>query len=153
VSVPPPRLGRVAIVAARWNEAVTRRLLEGAQACCLERGITPDRVDVVWGAGAWELPVLVRGLLGRGTYAAVIALGAVVRGETPHFDYIAGETARGLMTLQIEYGIPVGFGVLTCDTMDQALARAGGAAGNKGHEAASAALDVAAALDRHAGPR
>jgi 6,7-dimethyl-8-ribityllumazine synthase len=153
MTAPPPRTGRVAIVAARFNEAVTRRLLEGAQTCCQERGITPDRVDVVWGAGAWELPVLVRGLLGRGTYAAVVALGAVVRGETPHFDYIAAETARGLMTLQTEFGIPVGFGVLTCDTMAQALARAGGDAGNKGHEAAAAALEAAAALDRHAGPR
>jgi len=153
VSAPAPRAGRIAIVAARWNEAVTRKLLEGAEAVCRERGITADRLDVVWGSGAWELPVLVRGLLGRGTYAAVVALGAVVRGETPHFDYIAGETARGLMTLQVEYGVPVGFGVLTCDTMAQALARAGGASGNKGREAAEAALDAAVALDRHAGPR
>ena len=149
----PLPAGRVAIVAARWNEAVTLRLLDGAQACCAERGITPNRVDIVWGAGAWELPVLVRGLLGRGGYVAVVVLGAVVRGETPHFDYIAGETARGLMSLQVEYGVPVGFGVLPCDTMAQALARAGGEAGNKGHEAAAAALDAAVELGRHAGPR
>jgi 6,7-dimethyl-8-ribityllumazine synthase len=144
---------RVGIVVARWNEAVTRRLLEGAERCCAERGVAAAAVEVVWGAGAWELPVLARGFLARGGFAAVVALGAVVRGETPHFDYIAGETARGLMALQVEYGVPVGFGVLTCDTMEQALARAGGVAGNKGHEAAAAALDAAAALAQHARPR
>jgi 6,7-dimethyl-8-ribityllumazine synthase len=144
---------RVGIAVARWNETVTRRLLVGAERCCAERGIAGPDLEVVWGAGAWELPVIVRGFLARGEFAAVLALGAVVRGETPHFDYIAGETARGLMTLQIEYGVPVGFGVLTCDTMEQAAARAGGAAGDKGYEAAAAALDAAAALAKHARPR
>ncbi len=144
---------KVGIAVARWNETVTRRLLAGAERLCAERGIGGADLEVVWGAGAWELPVLVRGFLARGEFVAVVALAAVVRGETPHFAYIAGETARGLMTLQIEYGVPVGFGVLTCDTMEQALARAGGGAGDKGYEAAEAALDVAAALARHARPR
>ena len=145
--------GRVGIAVARWNEAITRRLLAGAERCCTERGVAAADLEIVWTSGAWELPVIARSFLARGDFAAVVALGAVVRGETPHFDYIAGETARGLMTLQVEYGVPVGFGVLTCDTMEQALARAGGAAGDKGHEAAAAALDAAAALARHARPR
>jgi 6,7-dimethyl-8-ribityllumazine synthase len=138
--------GRIGIVASRYNENVTRRLLGGAERCLRERGVGAERVDVRWVSGAWELPVLVRGLVGRGGYEAVVALGAVIRGETSHFTYIAGETARGLMAVAVEYGVPVGFGVLTCDTLEQALARSGGAAGNKGYEAAAAALDAAAAL-------
>jgi 6,7-dimethyl-8-ribityllumazine synthase len=98
--------------------------------------------------------VVARALLERGDLAAVVAIGAVIRGETSHFEFIAGEAARGLMTLALERGVPVGFGLLTCDTMEQALARAGGPAGNKGHEAMAAALEAAAALRRaHADPR
>jgi len=142
----PPAPGRIGIVVARFNETVTTRLLEGARTCLRERGVDAARVDVVWGAGAWELPVLARGLSDAGGYEALCALGAVVRGETPHFDYVAGESARGLMAVQVETGVPVGFGVLTTDTMEQALARSGGAAGNKGYDAMAAALDAAAAL-------
>jgi 6,7-dimethyl-8-ribityllumazine synthase len=137
---------RIGIVASRYNETVTRRLLAGAEQCLRERAVPAERVDVRWVAGAWELPVVVRGLVAGGGYGAVVALGAVIRGETAHFEYIAGEAARGLMTLAVRYGVPVGFGVLTCDTLEQALARAGGAAGNKGYEATAAALDAAAAL-------
>jgi 6,7-dimethyl-8-ribityllumazine synthase len=145
---------RIAIVVSRYNEAVTARLLEGARRCCAERGVPDALVDVRWVAGAWELPVVVRRLLGTGGYRAVAALGAVIRGETPHFDFVAGEAARGLMTLQVDFGVPVGFGVLTCETLDQALARAGGAAGNKGAEAMAAALEAADLLGRDdAGPR
>lgn len=136
---------RIGIVASRYNENVTRRLLAGAEQCLRERGCA-ERADVRWVAGAWELPVVVRGLLEAGGYEAVVALGAVIRGETAHFEYIAGEAARGLMALSVQYGVPVGFGVLTCDTLEQALARAGGTAGNKGFEATAAALDAAAAL-------
>ncbi|OGU03479.1 MAG: 6,7-dimethyl-8-ribityllumazine synthase [Gemmatimonadetes bacterium GWC2_71_10] len=146
--------GRVGIVVSRYHEAVTTRLLDGARASLAEHGVADVDVDVVWVAGAWELPVVARAFCSRGGYAAVAALGAVVRGETPHFDYVAGEAARGLMDLQIRFGVPVGFGVLTCDTLEQALARAGGAAGNKGHEAMTAALGAAQELARrHAGPR
>jgi len=142
-----PRAGRIGIVVSRFHETVTTRLLEGARRCLAERGVPDARVDVAWAAGAWELPVLVRGMLQRkGGYQAVCALGAVVRGETPHFEYVAGEAARGLMSLQVEFGVPVGFGVLTTDTMEQALARAGGSAGNKGYDAIAAALDAAAVL-------
>lgn len=137
---------RIAVVASRYNENVTRRLLAGAEQCLRERGIPAERVDVRWVAGAWELPVLARGLLERGGYQAVVALGAVIRGETAHFEIIAGESARGLMALTVRYGVPVGFGVLTCETLAQALERSGGAAGNKGYEATAAALDAAAAL-------
>ena len=149
-----PLAGRVGIVASRFNENVTARLLAGAEACCAERGVPRARVDVHWVPGAWELPVMVRALLVRGGYDAVVAVGAVIRGETPHFDFVAGEASRGLMALAVEYGVPVGFGLLTCDTLAQALARAGGEAGNKGFEAAAAALDVAAQLGtRDADPR
>lgn len=153
-SGPRPPAGRVGIVASRYNENVTRKLLEGAQACLEERGFPAARVDVMWVPGAWELVVTARALLKGGGYDAVVALGAVMRGETAHFDYIAGEASRGLMQLTLDYGVPVGFGLLTCDTMEQALSRAGGAAGNKGFEATAAALDVAAALaERDARPR
>jgi 6,7-dimethyl-8-ribityllumazine synthase len=142
----PRAAARIGIVASRYNETVTRRLLAGAEQCLRERAVPAERVDVTWVAGAWELPVVVRGLVEGGGYEAVVALGAVIRGETAHFQYIAGEAARGLMTVAVRYGVPVGFGVLTCDTLEQAMARAGGAGGNKGYEATAAALDAAAAL-------
>jgi 6,7-dimethyl-8-ribityllumazine synthase len=145
--------GRIGIVVSRFNESVTSRLLTGARACLAERGVPDARLEVHWVAGAWELPVLARALMTQGGFDAIIALGAVVRGETPHFEYVAGEAAHGLMSLQVRYGVPVGFGLLTCDTMEQALARAGGAAGNKGFDAAAAALDAAALVARRAGPR
>jgi len=140
--------GRVGILVSRYNETVTVRLLAGAEACLRERGVPAASVDVVWLPGAWELPCGARVIAERGGYAALVALGAVIRGETAHFDYVAGEASRGLMDVALRTGIPVGFGLLTCDTLAQALARAGGAAGNKGHEAAAAALDAAAALGR-----
>jgi len=145
-ALPPLPADRVALVASRYNENVTRRLLSGAEQCLRERGVSEGRVDVRWVAGAWELPVMARGLLEKGCYRALVALGAVIRGETSHYEIIAGESARGLMTLSVEYGVPVGFGVLTCENLDQALARSGGAAGNKGYEATAAALDAAAQL-------
>jgi 6,7-dimethyl-8-ribityllumazine synthase len=145
---------RVAIVASRFNESVTTRLLAGARACCVEHGLAEADVEVHWVPGAWELPVMARALVRRGGLDAVVAVGAVIRGETAHFDVIAGETARGLMSLAVDSGMPVGFGVLTCDTMEQALARSGGALGNKGHEAVAAALATLAAIRRaHADPR
>ena len=143
---------RVALVASRYNENVTRRLLAGAEQCLREQGIPPELVDLRWVAGAWELPVMARGLLERGCYRALVALGAVIRGETAHFEIIAAESARGLMSLSVQYGVPVGFGVLTCETIEQALERSGGAAGNKGHEATAAALEAAAALPHDGDP-
>ena len=137
--------GRVGIVVSRYNESVTTRLLAGAEECLEQRGIGKDRRDIRWVAGAWELPVVAQALAVERGCDAVCALGAVIRGETPHFDFVAGEASRGLMNVQLETGVPVGFGLLTCDTMAQALARAGGEAGNKGFEAMDAALGAALA--------
>jgi 6,7-dimethyl-8-ribityllumazine synthase len=100
-------------------------------------------VDVVWVPGAFELPVAAAAAAGTRRYACLVALGAVIRGDTPHFDYVAGEAARGLNAVAVTHSLPVGFGVLTVDTMQQAMDRAGGSAGNKGHEAAAAALQAA----------
>lgn len=136
-------VGRVAILASRYNELITSRLLEGALACCAEAGLERDAVDIIWVPGAFELPVAAAAAAGTRRYACLVALGAVVRGDTPHFDYVAGEAARGLNAVAVAHALPVGFGVLTVDTMQQAVDRAGGSAGNKGHEAAAAALQAA----------
>jgi 6,7-dimethyl-8-ribityllumazine synthase len=139
---------RIAVVASRFNEPVVRRLVDGALKALVAHGTALDDIDVVWVPGAWELPGAARYLLETERHDAVVALGAVIRGETAHFDYIAGEAARGLQQLVLEFGTPVTFGVLTTDTEEQALARAGGAEGNKGADAALAALEMAELLDR-----
>ncbi|OLC69950.1 MAG: 6,7-dimethyl-8-ribityllumazine synthase [Gemmatimonadetes bacterium 13_1_40CM_4_69_8] len=150
-----PRQVRVAVVVARYNEIVTGRLLEGARQCLREKGVAEAQVDVVWVPGAFELPVAAEAAAASGRYAAIVALGCVIRGETPHFEYVAGEAARGLGNVALAHRLAVGFGVLTTESLEQAMARAGGAAGNKGYEAAEAALttaDVLAQLTR-AAPR
>jgi 6,7-dimethyl-8-ribityllumazine synthase len=134
---------RFAVVVSRFNELVTEKLLAGARACLLQHGVGVDAVDVLWVPGAWELPAAALHAAHTGRYAGIVALGCVIRGETPHFDYVAGEAARGLATVALETGLPVGFGVLTTDNADQALARAGGHKGNKGWEAALSALELA----------
>lgn len=136
-------IGKVAIVVSRYHERVTSRLLDGARTTCLEAGIADEDVDTLWVSGAFELGVAAMAAAHSGRYVAVVALGAVVRGETPHFDFVAGETAAALSRAATETLVPVGFGLLTCDTMDEAVARAGGTAGNKGQEAAEAALRAA----------
>jgi 6,7-dimethyl-8-ribityllumazine synthase len=136
-------VGRVAILVTRYNEAITARLLDGALACCDAAGVPRDQADVIWVAGAFELPVAAAVAARSGRYACVVALGAVIRGETPHFEYVANGTTRGLGLVAVEAGLPVGFGLLTVDTMDQAVNRAGGRAGNKGYEAAAAAIEAA----------
>lgn len=141
---------RALIAASRFNEAVTRRLAQGAEDALTAAGVPSD---TVWVDGAWELPLLVARGLATGRYGLAVAVGAVVRGETPHFDVLAGEVARGLGQVALTQGRPVGFGVLTCDTLEQALARAGGSHGNKGAEAAAAALDARRALDGLDAPR
>lgn len=138
--------GRVAILASRYNELITKKLLDGALACCREAGLSREQVDVVWLPGAWELGAAAAAAAETGRYTCLVALGAVIRGETPHFDFVAGEAARGLNEVALRHALPVGFGVLTVDTLQQAADRAGGSAGNKGHEAASAALRTADAL-------
>jgi 6,7-dimethyl-8-ribityllumazine synthase len=141
-------VGRVAILVSRYNEAVTSRLLEGALACTDAAQIPRGDVDVIWVAGAFELPVAAAAAARTGRYACLVALGVVIRGETPHFEYVAEGTTRGLGQVSVESGLPVGFGVLTVDTLDQAVERAGGAAGNKGYEAAAAAIEAADVIAR-----
>ena len=133
---------RFAVVASRFNEHVTRPLADGAVDALVRHGVAVDDVDLFWVPGAWELPAAVRRVLATERYDGVVAVGAVVRGETPHFDFVAGEAARGLMQAGADFEIPVGLGLLTTDDLAQAEARAGGAHGNKGWDAALAALEM-----------
>ncbi|MGH7590493.1 MAG: 6,7-dimethyl-8-ribityllumazine synthase [Gemmatimonadales bacterium] len=138
--------GRVALVVSRYNELITTKLLDGARACCTAAGAAPADVDVLWVPGAFELGVVAMATAKSGRYSCIVALGAVIRGETPHFDFVAGEASRALASVALETGRPVGFGLLTTDDLEQAQARAGGAAGNKGYEAADAAIRAADVL-------
>lgn len=131
---------RYAICAARFNEHVVNALVEGARARLDQDGAS---FDLQWVPGAFELPFAAKRLAESGSYSAVVCLGAVIRGETAHFDYVAGEAARGIMDVGLATGVPVIFGVLTTDTLQQAMERAGGAHGNKGWDAAGAAIDMA----------
>ena len=139
---PDGRGRRFAVVGSRFNEHVTRALADGAVDALVRHGVDSDAIDVIWVPGAWELPAGVRRALATERYDGVVAVGAVVRGGTPHFDFVAGEAARGLALASADYEIPVGLGLLTCDTMAQAEERAGGAHGNKGWDAALAALEM-----------
>jgi 6,7-dimethyl-8-ribityllumazine synthase len=139
---------RVVVVASRFNETITRPLVDGALEALVAHGVAFDDIDIVWVPGAWELPLAARRALASGRYDALVALGAVIRGDTPHFEFVAGEASRGLALVCIDSEIPVGFGLLTCDNMEQALARAGGAHGNKGWDAALAALETTDVLDQ-----
>jgi len=134
---------RVCVVVSRWNEFVTRRLLEGAERVLRERGVAEVGVTVAWVPGAFELPTAAMWAAGSGRFDAVICLGAVIRGETAHFEYVAGGAAEGIRQAAQSTGIPVIFGVLTVDTVDQALSRTGGKDGHKGEEAALAAIEMA----------
>jgi 6,7-dimethyl-8-ribityllumazine synthase len=145
---PSGRGRRFAIVASRFNEEITTKLVAGATDALTRHAVPLEEIDVVWVPGAWELPAAARRLLSTDRYDALVAVGAVVRGDTPHFDYVAGEAARGLGRASAEFDRPIGFGVLTCDNMEQAMARAGGAHGNKGWDAALAALEMTDLFDR-----
>jgi 6,7-dimethyl-8-ribityllumazine synthase len=129
---------RIAIVAGRFNDHITRPLLQGARHVLEQSGAEPS--PVYWVPGAFEIPLLAKTLAESGRVDAVVCLGAVIRGDTPHFEYVAGECARGLMDVGLDTGVPVVFGVLTTDDLDQALARAGGSVGNKGEESAQTAI-------------
>jgi 6,7-dimethyl-8-ribityllumazine synthase len=134
---------RVAIVASRFNEAIVSRLVEGATDGLRRHGVHSEAVDVAWVPGAFELPLVAARLAGSGVYDAVITLGAVIRGATGHYDLVAGQCAAGVQRAQLDSGVPVIFGVLTTDTIEQAVERSGTKAGNKGFEAASAAIEMA----------
>lgn len=138
---------RFAVVVSRFNELVTGRLLEGALDAFRRHGVEEEDLEVVWVPGAFEIPLAARRLAASGTVDAVVCLGAVIRGETAHFDYVAGEAARGIGAAALETGRPCILGVLTTDTLEQALERAGGKHGNKGWDAAMAAMEMAAVLD------
>jgi 6,7-dimethyl-8-ribityllumazine synthase len=139
---------RVAIVAARFNEFVVGRLVEGAVDALLRHGASEKDLEIVRVPGAYEMPLVVRKLALTRRYDAIVALGAVIKGDTAHFDFVAGECSSGVARAAQDSGVPVGFGVLTCDTFEQAIDRAGGKAGNKGAEAALAALETANLLKR-----
>ena len=133
---------RFAIAVARFNNFITSRLLEGALDALKRHGADVTSVPIVHVPGAWELPLAVKALAGTGKYDAIIALGAVIRGDTPHFDYVAGHAASGLAAVQSESGIPIAFGVLTTNTVEQAVDRAGAKSGNKGFDAAMTAIEM-----------
>lgn len=137
---------RVAIVASRFNDLVTRRLLDGALDALRRTGVDPDDVGVAWVPGAVEIPLVAQRLAAGGRYDAVIALGAVIRGATSHYDHVCSMVASGVARASAETGVPVVFGVLTTDTIEQALERAGTKAGNKGADAAHAAVEMATLL-------
>ena len=139
---------RVAIVAARFNAFVVTRLVDGAVDALLRHGASEKNLELVRVPGAFDMPLVVRRLAQSKRYDAIVALGAVIKGETAHFDFVAGECASGIARAALESGVPVGFGVLTCDSFDQAIDRAGGKAGNKGAEAALAALEMSNLLKR-----
>ena len=139
---------RFAVVAGRFNEVVVEKLVDGALSCLRKHGIHEDDLDVAWVPGSFEIPLVARKLAASGQYDAVICLGAVIRGETAHFDYVAGEAARGIREAALETGVPVIFGVLTTESFEQAMDRAGGKHGNKGWDAAMAAMEMASLLEQ-----
>lgn len=139
--------GRFAIIVSRFNEFITSKLLGGAKDALARHGVDLEGVDVVWSPGSYEIPLLAQQLAGRGRYAAVICLGAVIRGGTDHYEYVAAEVAKGVAQASMQTGVPCIFGVLTCDTIEQAIERAGTKAGNKGADAAMAAIEMANLLD------
>src|SRR2546428_2919471 len=139
---------RMAVLASRFNEPIVKELVDGALEALVKYGVAYEDIDVVWVPGAWELPIAARWLLATDRYHGLVAVGAVIRGETAHFDYIAGEASRGLAQVSAEFDLPIGFGVLTCETEEQAEERAGGAHGNKGRDAALAALEMVDLFDR-----
>ncbi len=149
---PGGRPVRVGIAVARFNEVVTERLLEGALATLRQHGVTDEQITVLWVPGAFELPTACRWLAATGRIDALVMLGAVVRGGTDHYEYVCAGVTDGAMRVGLDSGLPLGFGVLTCAAMDQALARAGGEHGNKGCDAAMAALAMADLRQQLASP-
>ena len=132
-----------AIVVSRFNEAISLRLLEGALDCLRRHNTEENRIDVAWVPGSFEIPVAAQKVAAIGKYDAVICLGALIRGATPHFDYIASEVAKGVARLAQDTGVPAIFGVITADSLEQAMERSGGKSGNKGWDAAMSALEMA----------
>ncbi|HZO16338.1 MAG TPA: 6,7-dimethyl-8-ribityllumazine synthase [Polyangiaceae bacterium] len=137
-----PSGSRFAIVASRFNGFIVDRLIDGAVDALQRHGASADQISIVRVPGSWELPIAANAVAKKGGVDAIIALGALIRGATVHFEYIAGEVSKGLGQISLQTGVPVSFGVLTCDTLEQAIERAGTKAGNKGAEAALAAIEL-----------
>ena len=140
--------GSYALVVSRFNELITRKLLEGAMDGLVRHGVNPDNITVIWVPGAFEIPLVCKKCASSGTYSGVIALGAVIRGSTPHFDYVSSEISKGVASASMETGVPIVFGVLTTDTIEQAIERAGTKAGNKGFDAAATAIEMTSLLSQ-----
>ena len=143
----PRRKCSIALVASEFNHFIVQQLVDGALDALAKNGVSRQDISLAWVPGAFELPLAADALAATGRHDAIIALGAVIRGGTPHFDYVAGECSRGLASVGLKHGLPVIFGVLTTDTIDQALERAGSGAGNKGFDTAVAALQMIALMD------
>ena len=139
---------KFAVIVARFNSFITDRLLAGAEDALKRSGAKPEDVEIVKVPGSWELPLIAKTLAGAKRHDAIIALGAVIRGETPHFDHVANQASSGLAAVQLETGIPIAFGVLTTNTVEQAIDRAGGKSGNKGYDAAITAIEMADVIRR-----
>lgn len=131
------------VVVSRFNEFITRKLLEGALDALLRHDVNREDIDIAWVPGAFEIPLIAKKMVGTNRYNAVICLGAVIRGGTPHFDYVATEVTKGIAAVSLESGLPVIYGVITADTLEQAIERAGTKSGNKGFEAAVSAIEMA----------
>ncbi len=143
----PPAKAKFAVIVSRFNEFISGKLLEGALDAFLRHGVAEKAIDVVWSPGSYEIPLLAKKLAGSGDYAAVVCVGAVIRGGTDHYEYIAAEAAKGVAQASMQSGVPCIFGILTCDTLEQAIERAGTKAGNKGADAAVAAIEMASLFE------
>lgn len=139
---------KIAIVASRFNDFIVQHLVEGAIDYLTRHGASPDDITVIRVPGAYELPIVCKKLAAFSQYSGIIALGAVIRGSTPHFDYVCAEASKGIAQVSLQSGLPVGFGLLTCDTLEQAIERAGAHAGNKGAETAAAVVETIRVMEQ-----
>ncbi|MBQ3471906.1 MAG: 6,7-dimethyl-8-ribityllumazine synthase [Clostridia bacterium] len=139
---------KVGIIASRFNEFITSKLVSGAEDCLVRHGVDGDDISVAWVPGAFEIPVIAKRMAESGKYDAVIALGAVIRGATSHYDYVCAEVSKGVAAVSLDTGVPVLFGILTTDTIEQAVERAGTKAGNKGSDCAMSALEMVSLIKK-----
>ncbi|MDO9289125.1 MAG: 6,7-dimethyl-8-ribityllumazine synthase [Thermodesulfovibrionales bacterium] len=139
---------KFAIVVSRFNDFITSKLLDGAKDALLRHGAKEDDIDIARVPGSFEIPLIAKKLASKGTYNAIICLGTVIRGATPHFDYVAAEVSKGIASASMETGVPIAFGVITSDTIEQAVERAGTKSGNKGFDAAITAIEMAQLLKK-----
>ncbi len=139
---------KIGIVISRFNESISKNLLAGAVDCLARHGVSEDSIDVYWTPGSFEIPNILSNLVKKQKYNGIAALGVVIRGETPHFEYVASEVSKGIASISRESGIPIGFGIITADTVEQAKDRAGTKSGNKGWDAALSVLEMTDLLDK-----